>query len=99
MNTQVLSSCAVAPFPSPRVMATYGVPKGLAATIANDQGMWVTNVYNGLAFLLSGPSHCELCISKKKKKRIAVGVASAGTHPYLPRAGLVILVESASKSG
>ena len=31
-------------------------------------GMWVTNLYNGLAFLLSGPLNCELCISKKKKQ-------------------------------
>ena len=29
--------------------------------------MWVTNLYNGLAFLLSGPLNCELCILKKKK--------------------------------
>ena len=31
--------------------------------------MWVTNLYNGLAFLLSGPLNCELCISKKQKKK------------------------------
>ena len=33
-----------------------------------DQGMWVTNLCNGLAFLFSGPLNCELCISKKKTK-------------------------------
>ena len=28
--------------------------------------MWVTNLYNGLAFLFCGPLNCELCIPKKK---------------------------------
>ena len=34
-----------------------------------DRTSLVTNLYNGLAFLLSGPLDCELCISKKKKKK------------------------------
>ena len=29
--------------------------------------MWVTILYDGLAFLLSGPLNCELCFYKKKK--------------------------------
>ena len=33
--------------------------------LTHDQGMWVTNLYNGLAFLFSGPLNRELCISKK----------------------------------
>ena len=32
-------------------------------------------MYNGLAFLLSGPLDCELCISKKKK-HFTLGVSS-----------------------
>ena len=38
--------------------------------LSHDQGGWVTNLYNGLAFLLSEPLNCELCISKKKKEII-----------------------------
>ena len=30
--------------------------------------MWVTILYDGLAFLLCGPLNCELCFYKKKKK-------------------------------
>ena len=33
------------------------------------------------------------------QERIAVGAGSAAPQPYLPQAGLVILVENASKSG
>ena len=36
--------------------------------LTRDQGMWVTNLYNGLAFLFSEPLNCELCISRKKIK-------------------------------
>ena len=31
--------------------------------------MWVTFLYDGLAFLLCGPLNCELCFYKKKKKK------------------------------
>ena len=38
----------------------------LAILLTHDQGMWVTILFDGLAFPLSGPLNCELCSYKKK---------------------------------
>ena len=41
--------------------------------------MWITNLYNGLAFLLSGPLNCELCIPKNKKKNKVTNLETGGS--------------------
>ena len=38
----------------------------LAILLTHDQGMWVTILYDGLAFPLCGPLNCELSFYKKK---------------------------------
>ena len=40
--------------------------------------MWVTLLYDGLAFLLSGPLNCELCFYKKKKEVVESPLPSQG---------------------
>ena len=40
--------------------------------------MWVTILYDGLAFLLCGPLNCELCIYKKKKQTTCVPIGPPG---------------------